>query len=80
VKELETLDSIAEETLKLWGSGIREERLEREWTVSHLAGLVGVNRSNVVRWEAGATEPSIEHRIILSRELEIAPEDLFIYP
>lgn len=80
MKELETLDTIAEETLRMWGSGIREERKEREWTVSYLADRVGVNRSNVVRWEAGTTEPSIEHRVALAEILEIAPEDLFVYP
>jgi DNA-binding XRE family transcriptional regulator len=71
---------MAKDTLEMWGEAIRFHRLEQGMTVDRLAELVGVDRSNVVRWEAGQTEPRIEHRLALSVNLDVPAEDLFRYP
>lgn len=73
-------ETIHKRTLELWGQNIRSKRKEYKWTVDQLAELVGVNRSNIVRWESGATEPSIPHRIIVATCLDVPPEELFEYP
>ena len=70
---------MANAILKTWGRTIRARRLELELTVDQVAGAVGVDRSNLVRWEAGSTEPKLEHRVALARVLDAPTADLFPY-
>ena len=62
-----------------WGGSIRARRLELGLTVDAIAAAVEVDRSNVVRWEAGKTEPNLTHRVALSSALDIPAKDLFDY-
>ena len=45
---------------KKWGARLKTLRLQRDWTQQHLAGLVGVSRNTVNRWEIGDRRPSMK--------------------
>ncbi len=57
------------------GARIRRRRAEVGLTQAQLAGILGVERSTVVRWEADERAPHAGHRVALSRFLGGRPSD-----
>lgn len=55
VSALEVLISPRRKAGSVDGRSIREARKAAGWTMQHLAGLLGVTRQAVWRWEAGAS-------------------------
>jgi transcriptional regulator with XRE-family HTH domain len=53
------------------GTRIRQERLSRNWTLDHLAGVAGVSRRMLVNVEQGAANPSVGTLLRLSDALGI---------
>ncbi len=57
------------------GARIRYRRAEVGVTQAQLAGILGVERSTVVRWEADERAPHAGHRVALARFLGGQPSD-----
>ena len=55
---------------------IREFRTRRGMSQEELARLVGVDRSNVAKWEAGAHRPRAEMLILLAKILHCSVDEL----
>ena len=53
------------------GTRIRQERLSRNWTLDHLAGVAEVSRRMLVNVEQGAANPSVGTLLRLSDALGI---------
>ncbi|MBI3924978.1 MAG: helix-turn-helix transcriptional regulator [Armatimonadetes bacterium] len=44
----------------MWGSQIREARLQLDWTIADLARAVGVSYRTIIRWEHDQNFPAPE--------------------
>jgi transcriptional regulator with XRE-family HTH domain len=53
------------------GARVRRERLDRRWTLDHLADVAGVSRRMLVNVEQGVTNPSVGTLLRLSDALGI---------
>ncbi|MGX7953630.1 helix-turn-helix domain-containing protein [Tsuneonella sp. HG249] len=54
------------------GSRIREARRSRDWTLDHLAELVGVSKTSVWSWEHDQSHPRLETLTRLSEALGLS--------
>ena len=55
---------------------IRKRRLNREMTQDELANQIGVDRSNIAKWEAGVHKPRVDMLLALSKALHCSVDDL----
>ncbi len=55
---------------------IREYRTRRDMSQEELARLVGVDRSNVAKWEAGVHRPRADMLILLAKVLQCSVDEL----
>lgn len=55
---------------------IREQRLQRGMTQNELARLLGVDRSNVAKWETGVHKPRADMLLNLSRVFQCSLDEL----
>ena len=55
---------------------IREYRKKRRLSQEKLAEMVGVDRSNVAKWEAGVHKPRADMLILLAKVLQCSVDDL----
>ncbi len=53
---------------------IRQLRLDRGWSQQALADRLGVNRTTVVRWEAGEVKAISALMVLLESTLEVKEE------
>lgn len=61
---------------KSWGERLRTLRLQRDWTQSQLATMLGVSRNTVNRWEMGDRRPSTKMLDKLARMLKVTIQAL----
>lgn len=61
---------------KSWGDRLRTLRLERDWTQSQVAEMLGVSRNTVNRWEMGDRRPSMKMLEKLARMLKVTIQGL----
>lgn len=66
----------AEEALKLIGERIRTIRKEKKLSQEELANLCDIELSQINRIELGKINTSISHLLLISKTLEVPPEDL----
>lgn len=50
---------------------LRESRIKKGYTQEELAGIIGVDRSTISKWENGDMIPRVEKVILLSELLSI---------
>lgn len=77
----EVFDSEEENELRLRrevGHRLMELRSRRNWTQTELGRRVGVHRSRLGKWEAGANEPPLALLLALCRELGVTPNELLL--
>ena len=55
---------------------IREYRKKRRLSQEKLAEMVGVDRSNVAKWEAGVHKPRADMLILLAKVLQCSVDEL----
>jgi transcriptional regulator with XRE-family HTH domain len=65
------MDQAAAALATVIGARVRQERLSRDWTLDHLAGVAGVSRRMLVNVEQGAANPSVGTLLRLSDALGI---------
>jgi len=53
------------------GARVRQERMSRNWTLDHLAGVAGISRRMLINVEQGAANPSVGTLLRLSDALGI---------
>lgn len=58
---------------------LKKYRLMKELTQDQLAQLVGVRRETIMRLEKGQYNPSLKLAIDISRVVEAAIEDIFVF-
>ena len=56
---------------------LKELREEQKYRPSELAGLLGVEETTVLNWEAGVTEPTISESLLLSKLYNNDLNDMF---
>lgn len=59
------------------GMKIKEIRNHRGLTRKDIANHIGIHYSSVTKWENGETTPADQHKVELSRLLEVKVEELF---
>ena len=55
---------------------IREYRKKRRLSQEKLAEMLGVDRSNVAKWEAGVHKPRADMLILLAKVLQCSVDEL----
>ena len=55
---------------------IRECRLRRDMSQEDLARQIGVDRSNIAKWETGVHKPRADMLLLLSKVLQCSVDDL----
>lgn len=55
---------------------IREYRLKRKLTQEELAEMVGVDSSNVAKWETGVHKPRADMLVLLAKVLQCSVDEL----
>lgn len=63
-------------TMKNYGEGLKEQRLERGLTLSQLEKFTGISNVNLGRWERGEVLPSIEFCVQLADFYGITVDEL----
>lgn len=58
------------------GNNIRAERARHGMSQRELADIVGVVQMSIVRWESGASEPSVRHLFKMAQLFGCTPEYL----
>jgi len=66
-----------DETLRTWGTNIRQVRKALGFTQERLADLVGVKHPTVCRWEKGQIEPRRQHKAAIAKALHVDMNLLF---
>src|SRR5262245_48734723 len=59
------------------GAALRTARERQGLSYGQLGELVGVNKSQVMRWETGERPPSPQNLVDLAEQLELRAADLF---
>ena len=57
-------------------SSVRRHRLRLRLSQVELGGLLGVNATTIVRWEAGSSMPRVQHRTALIRLRELGVREV----
>ena len=63
----------------IWGTRIREARLNSGLTQAQFAVAVGADQANVSRWERGLAVPRDDRRSRIAEVLGVDPDALFSY-
>lgn len=53
---------------------LKELRLEKGLNISGLGKEVGINYTNLIRWESGERQPSIDAVIILAKYFDVTTD------
>ncbi|MBR2459729.1 MAG: helix-turn-helix transcriptional regulator, partial [Clostridia bacterium] len=57
---------------------IRKVRLDAEMTQDELAGVLGVSRQAVQKWESGASIPDIENITNIAKHFDVSIDSLVL--
>ena len=59
-----------------FGDILKQLRKQRGLTQEDLAGMIGVSRQSVAKWESGETSPDLEKSRLIAEALGVSLDDL----